>query len=323
MKSLIAGLFCMMLMASTTVAQHAPLQIEGINGNFYLVHIVVAKDNWYSIGRLYNASPHDIATYNSMGFDRTLEIGQQINIPLTSANFDQKQKKTSAETLIPVYHTVQDKEWAFRLSSIYNDVPVTSLEKWNKIKRDDLKEGMPVIVGFLKVKSDQSQFASVPPASPGAGKMESIAEKSVDSKIIDQPAQTVTTSQTKIVSSPTVSASSNSSSTERVNSYAASHAAGGFFSFNYLGNSNRSVNGQAGTFKSTSGWTDGKYYALINGVPVGTIVRISSNGRSVYAKVLGQLPEMKESNGLITRISSAASAELGTGEGRFVVEIKY
>jgi hypothetical protein len=32
---------------------------------------------------------------------------------------------------------------------------------------------------------------------------------------------------------------------------------------------------------------------------------------------------MKESNGLITRISNAASSELGTGEGRFVVEIKY
>jgi hypothetical protein len=32
---------------------------------------------------------------------------------------------------------------------------------------------------------------------------------------------------------------------------------------------------------------------------------------------------MKESNGLITRISNAASAELGTGEGRFNVEVKY
>jgi hypothetical protein len=101
------------------------------------------------------------------------------------------------------------------------------------------------------------------------------------------------------------------------------HAAGGFFSINYLGNHNKTVSGLAGTFKSTSGWADGKYYALMNGVPVGTIIRISSNGKTVYAKVLGQLPEMKESNGLITRMSNAASAELGTGEDRFTVEIKY
>ncbi len=325
MKSLITGLFSMVLVASTAVAQHAPLQIEGINGNFYLVHTVIAKDNWYSIGRLYNASPHDIATYNSMSFDKPLEIGQQLNIPLTSVNFDQKLKKAATETLIPIYHIVLDKEWAFRLSSIYNDVPVSSLEKWNRIKRDDVKQGMPVIVGFLKVKNDQSPFASVPPGSPGAqaGNMEPVVEKSRDSKIIDQPAQTVTNSQTKTISAPPITTTSGSSSTEHVNTYSSTHAAGGFFSISYLGNGNKSINGQAGTFKSTSGWTDGKYYALIDGVPVGTIVRINSNGKSVYAKVLGQLPEMKESNGLVTRISNAASSELGTGEGRFVVEIRY
>ena len=40
-------------------------------------------------------------------------------------------------------------------------------------------------------------------------------------------------------------------------------------------------------------------------------------------KSLGQLPDMKESNGLLIRISNAASAELGLGEGKFPVEIKY
>lgn len=230
MKSLITGLFSMVLVASTAVAQHAPLQIEGINGNFYLVHTVIAKDNWYSIGRLYNASPHDIATYNSMSFDKPLEIGQQLNIPLTSVNFDQKLKKAATETLIPIYHIVLDKEWAFRLSSIYNDVPVSSLEKWNRIKRDDVKQGMPVIVGFLKVKNDQSPFASVPPGSPGAqaGNMEPVVEKSRDSKIIDQPAQTVTNSQTKTISAPPITTTSGSSSTEHVNTYSSTHAAGGF-----------------------------------------------------------------------------------------------
>ena len=78
MKSLLSGLFCLILGISSGFAQHAPLQIEGTNGKFHLVHIVAAKDNWYSIGRLYNASPHDLATYNSMSFDKPIEIGQEI-----------------------------------------------------------------------------------------------------------------------------------------------------------------------------------------------------------------------------------------------------
>jgi rare lipoprotein A (peptidoglycan hydrolase) len=64
---------------------------------------------------------------------------------------------------------------------------------------------------------------------------------------------------------------------------------------------------------------------LINNVPVGTIVKITNQGtgKSVYAKVLGQLPDMKESAGLTLRLSNAAAAELGVGDGRFSVGVSY
>jgi hypothetical protein len=62
----------------------------------------------------------------------------------------------------------------------------------------------------------------------------------------------------------------------------------------------------------------------MNNVAVGTIVKISVAGtdKSVYAKVLGQLPDMKESAGLTIRISNAAAGELGTGD-RFNVDLRY
>lgn len=63
----------------------------------------------------------------------------------------------------------------------------------------------------------------------------------------------------------------------------------------------------------------------MNNVPVGTIVKVSnpSNNKSVYAKVLGQLPDMKESAGLTVRVSDAAAAELGVTVSKFSIEIKY
>jgi hypothetical protein len=104
----------------------------------------------------------------------------------------------------------------------------------------------------------------------------------------------------------------------------APHFNGGYFSSDY-NESGKTVNGPAGTFKSTSGWQDGKYYALMNNVAVGTIVRISvpSTNKTVYAKILGQLPDMKESAGLTIRMSNAAAGELGEGDGKFNVEVKY
>src|SRR5438093_1545951 len=154
MKNRIALLILLIFTLSAAYSQNTPLTIEAKSGKFYLVHTVVAKENWYSIGRLFNQGPHEIASFNNMNFDKPLEVGTILNIPLTTVNFDQKQVKSFDETLIPVYHTVEEREWMFKISSIYNDVPVTSLEKWNKIKKDEVKKGTPLIVGFLKVKTN-------------------------------------------------------------------------------------------------------------------------------------------------------------------------
>jgi hypothetical protein len=321
MKNRIALLICLIICVSASYSQNAQLSIEGSGGKFYLLHTVVAKENWYSIGRLFNLGPREIASYNNMYFDKPLDAGTTINIPLTAVNFDQKQIKASDESLIPVYHVVDDKEWMFKISSIYNDVPVTSLEKWNKIKRDDVKKGTPLIVGFLKVKTDLSPLAIGISSNPATVVQ---AEQTVKtSKPADLPAQPLY----KPAAPPSNTASAVvipvSNTSEKINNYASTHSNGGFFSADYAGGG-KSASGQAGTFKSTSGWTDGKYYALMNGIAVGTIIRVSgTNGKTIYAKVLGQLPEMKESNGLLIRISNAASAELGLGEGRFAVEVKY
>ncbi len=340
MKNWIPILIFLILSVSAGYSQEAQLKIEGRNGKFYLVHMVVAKENWYSIGRLFNLSPHDIASFNNMSFDKPLEVATRLNIPLTSVNFDQKQIKASGETLVPIYHVVEQSEWMYKISSIYNDVPVTSLEKWNKIKRDDLKQGTPLIIGFLKVKTDLSPLAMGISSNPAMAEQVSDPTNKT-TKQTDLPSQTVNKSAASSApplyrpepSKTPVSTVSNTSpgtsvvpvnnANEKVNNYAVTHSNGGFFSVDYAG-SGKSATGQAGTFKSTSGWTDGKYYALMNSVAVGTIIRVSGlNGKTIYAKVLGQLPEMKESNGLIVRISNAASAELGLGEGKFPVEIKY
>jgi hypothetical protein len=336
MKNGISIFICIIFYVSAGYSQNSQLTIEGTNGKFYLDHTVVAKENWYSIGRLFNLPPHDIASYNNMNFDKPLDIAQLLHIPLTISNFDQKPVKTAGESLIPVYHTVQEKEWIFKISSIYNDVPVSSLEKWNKIKRDDVKQGTNLIVGFLRVKTDLSPLAIGISSNPAIGsstaEIQNNSVKPADpapaltpttnKPVVNAPAKPVTQPVATTIA-PATTSIPVSNPTERVNNYAATHSNGGFFSMDYTG-SGKSSGGQAGTFKSTSGWTDGKYYALMNGVAVGIIIRVSgTNGKTIYAKVLGQLPDMKESNGLLIRISNAASAELGLGEGKFPVEIKY
>ena len=92
-------------------------------------------------------------------------------------------------------------------------------------------------------------------------------------------------------------------------------------------NAFKSEMGVAAIFKSTSGWQDAKYYALMNNVTPGTIVRITNtnNNRIIFAKVLGELPPGRENEGLIIRISNAAAAELRISdkEPKFAAEVAY
>jgi len=330
MKGLIT-LLTALFIVTLSWSQPAQLIIQGETGKLYLDHAVSPKENWYSIGRLYNIGPKEIAPFNGLTLNTPLEIGQHVKIPLRPANFSQNNSKSSSETLVPVYHIIQEKEWMYHISTTYNKVAIEKLEKWNNINKDQAKAGMQLIVGYLKVKNSQSAFANVvadktvatTPVVKDTGKQSGNGALPKEEKTADLPTKKLpATNQEAAVAGNVSSLPDNNSSV--VNAYSTNHAAGGFFGNDFNGN-NKSATGQAGTFKSTSGWHDGKYYALMNNVAIGTIVKVTSvsTNKSIYAKVLGQLPEMKESTGLAIRISNSAAAELGAGEGKFPVDIKY
>jgi len=312
-RNLIAVLF---LFISIATKAQDELMVQGTSPKLYLVHTVAAKETWYSIGRLYNLSPKELAPFNSLKMESSLSIGQTIKIPLVETNFSQTGGRASGEALVPVYHTVQEKEWMYRISQNHNKVPVEKLEEWNKITNDDLKVGMKVIVGYLKVKEGQSALASK--------KVSSVAQPPV---VVNKPAEKKPEEKKETVDKVEPVAKTESKpqqvDTRPVVNRTIEHN-GGYFRSQF-GNAGKSATGTAGVFKSTSGWQDGKYYALMNNVPVGTIIKVDHpvTRKSVYAKVLGQLPEMKESNGLAIRLSDAAAAELGAGAYKFSVDVKY
>jgi hypothetical protein len=387
-----------LLSMKTALSQSEELLVQGQTGNLHLQHAVVAKENWYSIGRLYNISPKELAAYNKLDMTKPLSIGQELQVPLTAVNFSQKGVKAAGETLVPLYHIVQEKEWLYRVSVNNNKVAVASLEKWNNINKDQVKAGMHLIVGYLKVKTALSALATAKPqtavkaeegASTAATGSKTVAvtdtmshtvaktektEKNEISENTDKTLEAVnpaasagavktqgsTMSGTQAKNNTKSQGSGTAKSDETLKSDGTNaakpegttqvksevtstvktdvgtpsvvkpvSATGKSFNRGYFMNDysdgNKSASGVAGIFKSTSGWQDGKYYALMNNIPVGTIVRVTdaASGKTIYAKVLGQLPDMKESAGLTIRISNAAASELGQGDGKFNVDVRY
>jgi LysM repeat protein len=316
----------MAFLGTAVSAQNLTIQHEG--EKLYLNHKVAAKENWYSIGRIYNASPKEIAPFNNTTLDKGLSIGQPIRIPLTTSNFLQSGQPAVDEVLVPLYHKVKEKEGLYRISQMYNKVSPEQLKTWNKMKSDELANGTDLIVGYLKVKQDLSPLAKNGQRNitPEPVAKTTSATTDVAKQKTPPPAKEV-----EVKPETTRRPESETTATPQTVSKTAADAPGtegafaGLFADQTKNSPANKLSGQAASFKSTSGWKDGKYYVLMNKVTPGTIIRISSlsSNKTVYAKVLGEIPPGKENEGLLIRLSNAATAQLQMPEGKFEVQLQY
>ena len=338
-------IFCLPLWS---LAQKAPLIIEGISPGFYIMHKVEAKENYYSIGRMFNISPKIIAPFNNLQLDKGLSLNQVIKVPLDEGNFLQVGNAAADEVLVPVYHTLKDKEGLYRIGVNYNKLSLENLKKWNNIKGESAPNGTSLIVGYLKVKKELSSLATMAKAKP-TDNAKVIAVATVDKKdiavttpaiesavvvkkslpapvvikekeIIEEPAVKKATPVIVKTTEPAMQPTVTNTTFKNFN--------GGYFKVLYnkqVKNEVVTETGGAAVFKSNSGWQDGKYYCLHNSAPAGTVIKIVSitTGKFIYAKVLDVIPDLKQNNGLLIRISNSAAQELGVGEGKFDCTLSY
>ena len=82
----------------------------------------------------------------------------------------------------------------------------------------------------------------------------------------------------------------------------------------------------AGIFKTASGWQDAKYYALMDNVDPGTIIKIENpnNNKAIFAKVLDKVSGIHQNDGYDLRMSNAAAIALDIADtDKFFVRVIY
>jgi LysM repeat protein len=298
------------LLCSWTFAQEI-LTRHNEKGMF-VAHTVAPKENFYSLGRLYNIPPKDIAAFNNLEMERGLSVGQTVNVPLTATNFSQEKM-----TGHPVYYLVGEKEGLYRVSVNNNKVLMANLRKWNNLPSDGVSAGQKLIVGYL-VSTDPNLANVNKPSVPEVKETivpevkNEVAKKEEEKPVQKQPAV-----ERKPEPKPTTVSLNDGN--------------GGYFKSDF----DAQTKGQslrkddvitAGIFKTASGWQDAKYYALIDGVEPGTIIRIvnPNNNKAIYAKVLDKMTGIRQNQGYNVRISNAAATALAVSETeKFVVRVNY
>lgn len=318
-------LLALILFCSSLVFAQSQLIVQSGDKGLYIEHKVVPKENFYSIGRLYNVAPKDIEAFNGLDMKKGLVVGQSLKIPLNASNFSQNIEKGK-----PIYYVVQPKEGLYRVSLKNNNVLMADLRKWNKLSSDKIAPGQKIIVGFfLPTKEADNTVQVIKEPEVKQQETKQPVEEKKEPVITKQ--ETVITNKEESPKKQEPEKKAETSSVTQVSHPAVNDRSGGYFKPQFdlqvrTQPVKKDETASAGIFKTSSGWQDAKYYALMDNVEPGTIIRVinPTNNKTIYAKVLGEMSGIRQNQGYDVRISNAAASALDVSDtDKFIVRVNY
>lgn len=307
----------------------------------YVGYTVTGETNLKTVSNHFGQSAAKLAAFNKLNANAPLTKGMVVKIPVTKYNL--LRAKVSDKNL-PVYHIVAKGDNLYRLSKA-NGITVANLREWNNLKTDAVKIGDPLIVAFMaNVKATDLVVAEKKKEEPkkadetvqAAGQVISTPKTEAPEKKVAEQKQefapvtkAVSNEVASVVAEPAKSVPVPMPVAKESNKdYVPKEGDEGYFAAGYAQHPREKTqqfhSGDAATFKTISGWSDRKYYVLINDLAPETIVRVTGpNNKSVCAKVLGPLQETKGGSGLLLRMSNSAASALGITDPKFTVTVTY
>jgi len=307
-------------------SQPAGIGVKVSSKGLYVEHQVTAKENFYSIGRDYNVHPKHLAAFNGLDMAKGLSLGQVVSIPLSDTNFVHKTAKG-----IPVYYQSSAKQTIAAVSALSKTTPA-NLRSLNGLSGDNISAGSSLIIGYLLASVSANAATDIVAAETRTVTTEK------QSPSTSNPSKKDATEPTTVRKADTIAEDNRPVTTaepkdeQPVKRVVESNLPGdGYFKASFVQQVktyplSKEETVTCGIFKTTSGWSDAKFYALIDNVEPGTIIRIvnPANNKEVYAKVLGQMSGIRQNQGLNLRISNAAASVLEIQEtDKFIVKVNY
>lgn len=322
---LLTIVFCFVYLCSFSQTDESIVK-SGSKG-LYIEHKVAAKENFYSLGRAYSIHPKHLAAFNALDMSKGLSVGQAINIPLTDSNFNRNESGGT-----PLYYKSALKQTVGTISAI-SKTPADNIRKWNSLT-NDIAPNSSVIIGYLITSGEVPAAVASVSETPGPAETKTVAESKKETIPVAKPKQDEPKGVVAVRKDPVKEESKIviKEETFKINPEPPAITTGdGYFKANFTQQVKafpltKDETVTSGIFKTTNGLKDGKYYALLDGVEPGTIIKVinPANSKAVYAKVLGQMSGIRQNEGLNLRISNTAASMLEINEtDKFIVKVNY
>ncbi len=279
----------------------------------WVIHTVRKGETLYSLSKKYNVPIGRIVKLNSGLNPDRLREGQKLKIP-TEQSAAGEEKSMTADPEEPgntapgsetkkdeyIYHIVEAGETMYGISRKYK-VKVTDIMDWNGLQSFDIEVGQRLIVGKASEEKKEKAKGEV----PGTEEMKKEEEGRKENKKEEE---------VKYEKDESFEAPVNELSLE----YEEVKSTGSY----------KEENEKAVTrwMKDVEGFPASKgYFALHRTLPIGTILRVENpvNGRYVFAKVIGHLPQREENKDIQMKLPESAGKELKAFDDIALLEIYY
>lgn len=304
----------------------------------YITHTIAAGETLSALSAKYKTTVGDIMRLNGMNASSKLAVGQSIKIPKAGVSVPAAQNTAPAQPVAstPVKaapagvtaHTVQAGETLYRIATTYH-VKVDQVKAWNNLTSDNVSVGQKLYINGNAPAVTEQPVAVKPQPVQQQPAQQPVAQQTTTQLPTAQPPVQTPVQQIPPATTPPPAAESKPVVKEEPRVDPSKVGSKGYFEslfgVDVAGRSLETTTGAAMTFKTSSGWNDKKYYILINDIAPGSIVKITYPGsnKTIYAKVLWNMGNLKENEGLNFRISNAAADALGVTELKFQITVAY
>lgn len=303
MKKILSLSFVFLFFTSGLIAQDT-LWIKQKEGKPYLIHKVKNGETLFLLSKKYAVPPALLADVNDVNYQDGLPAGSKFRIPVDNYNYIRIESVVKSK---PIYYHTGEEDDLRSISRLFN-IPQSALQRWNKMDNPDLEQDQVLQVGWIVF--DQTQIPFVPPATAPLTATVTVPQKTMPAvKKVPQPPVTKE-------SAPVLN---HTDSTREITAFEELY-------YQQAGGVNVTEESGAAVFyplKTKAG--PGVYYAFHNTALRGSVLKIMNpaNGKIIYAKVIGTLPNLKEYHNAIVGLSSNAARVMGARDQRMFCKLKY
>ena len=271
-------------------------------GKTFVLFKVEPKQTLFSIVKRYGSSVAEFKVANP-GLSESVNVGQTIKIPYKGTVVVSAPKyvppaptptPAPTEAVKMVSHVVESGQGLYAVATKYK-ITMADLRKWNNLSTDALSSGQVLIVDAREY--ERAKKAGELPAKGEVVKVEdtNMGNNSNTTTTTQKPSEPVETGEAK-----------TSSETSKTSS----------------GYRKTIETGLAELIDVED--KSGKYLGLHRSAPAGTLVNVknSSNGQSIWVKIVGKLPDIG-SDKVIIKLSPRAFEKLNPSDKRIRAEISY